>query len=119
MKKVTLRQARVGDLLRETIAELIMRRVKDPRIEGVTITDVDISMDLRDANVYFCVYDSNRVDDAMNGLKSAEGFLRHELKKTLRIKTIPMLNFKYDSSLDYGTHMDAVLDDLKNDEHDN
>jgi len=116
MKKVTMRQARVGDLMRQTISELILRRVKDPRVEGVTITEVEISADLKSANVYFCMYNTIKKNDARKGLESAEGFLRHELKKALRIRSIPTLYFKFDASLDYGNKIDTLLDELDKDD---
>ncbi len=116
MKKFTMRQARVGDLIKETISELLLRRVKDPRVEGVTITEVEISVDLKSANVYFCIFDTSRKDDAKRGLESAEGYLRRELKKALRIRSIPVLYFKYDKSLDYGSQMDSILNELEKDD---
>ncbi|HNU75843.1 MAG TPA: ribosome-binding factor A, partial [Deltaproteobacteria bacterium] len=60
MKLVTKRQARVGDLIKQTIAELVQRKVKDPRIDGVTITGVDVSVDLRVGHVFYCVLDPDR-----------------------------------------------------------
>jgi len=112
MKIVSIRQARVGDLIRETIAEMIPRKVKDPRVEGITITGVEVSVDLKVGRVFFCMMDSSRKDEAMEGLKSAAGFLRHELKKELRIKTVPSLLFAYDESFDYGDRIDKILDKI-------
>lgn len=113
MKSPTLRQARVGDLLRETLAELLLRKVKDPRVSEVTITGVEVSPDLKHAHVFFCVRDAEVKDAALQGLKSAEGFFRHELKGIIKIKTIPNLTFAYDTSFDYGTHIDELLDKIK------
>ena len=76
MKILSVRQAKVGDLLKETIAVLIQRKVKDPRVEGVTITGVDVSIDLKNARIFFCVLDPSRKDGALDGLKSATGFLQ-------------------------------------------
>ncbi|OPZ58795.1 MAG: Ribosome-binding factor A [Deltaproteobacteria bacterium ADurb.Bin510] len=118
MKRVSLRQARVGDQIRDSIAELLLRRVKDPRVEGVTITGVDVSVDLKEADVYYCVYDESRLDQVLDGLKSAEGFLRYELKKALKIRCIPELHFKFDQSFDYGLKIDKLLDGLEKHEGD-
>lgn len=112
MKIVSIRQARVGDLIKETIAETIPRKVKDPRVEGITITGVEVSVDLKVGRVFFCMMDSSRKDEAMEGLKSAAGFLRHELKKELRLKTVPTLMFAYDESFDYGDKIDKILDKI-------
>lgn len=112
MKMLSIRQARVGDLIRQTLAEIIPRKVKDPRVEGITITGADVSVDLKVGRIYFCVIDPSRKDDALEGLKSAAGFLRHELKKTLRLKTVPSLSFSYDESFDYGSKIDEILDHI-------
>jgi ribosome-binding factor A len=117
MKLVTKRQARVGDLLRETIAELIMRRVKDPRVEGVTITGVEVSVDLKVCRVFFCVFDPEKREQAQQGLDSTAGFIHHELRKELRMKHVPEVFFSYDASFDYGTKIDELLDKLDKDEN--
>ena len=116
MKLLTKRQARVGDLLRQTIAELIQRKVKDPRVEGVTITGVDVSVDLRICRVFFCVFDAEKKDQAQLGLESTAGFIRHELRKELRLKHVPEIFFDYDTSFDYGSKIDNILERLDKDE---
>ncbi|HWR68240.1 MAG TPA: 30S ribosome-binding factor RbfA [Desulfomonilia bacterium] len=119
MKILSIRQARVGDLIRQTIAELIQRRVKDPRVQGITITGVDVSVDLKVGRIYFCVLDPARKDDALEGLRSAAGFLRHELKKGLHLRAVPSLIFSYDESFDYGSKIDGILDHIsKHENHD-
>ena len=119
MKILSVRQARVGDLLMKTIAEMILRKVKDPRVEGITITGVDVSVDLKNARIFFCMMDSSRKDEAMEGLKSAAGFLRHELKKELRLKAVPNLYFSYDESFDYGSKIDGILETISKHEDQN
>lgn len=116
MKLVTKRQARVGDLLRQSIAELIQRRVKDPRVEGVTITGVEVSVDLKLCRVFFCVFDPEKKEQARQGLESTAGFMRHELRKELRLKHVPEILFDYDASFDYGTKIDELLEKLDKDE---
>ncbi|HOD70299.1 MAG TPA: 30S ribosome-binding factor RbfA [Deltaproteobacteria bacterium] len=116
MKLVTKRQARVGDLIKQTIAELVQRKVKDPRVDGVTITGVDVSVDLRVGHVFYCVLDPDRQQQAQQGLTSAAGFLRRELSRELRIKHIPELSFIYDESFDYGSKIDEILEKLEKDE---
>lgn len=112
MKIVSIRQARVGDLIMQTVADLLLRRVKDPRVEGVTITGVEVSMDMKVGRIYFCVMDPARKDEALDGLTSAAGYLRHELKKLLRMKTVPTLSFSYDESFDYGTKIDRIIENI-------
>ena len=112
MKILSVRQARVGDLLKQTIAEMILRRVKDPRVEGITITGVDVSVDLKNARIFFCLMDTSRKDEALDGLKSATGFLRHELKKELSLRAVPSLFFSFDESFDYGSKIDGILETI-------
>ncbi|MCD6571233.1 MAG: 30S ribosome-binding factor RbfA [Deltaproteobacteria bacterium] len=119
MKKVRLRQTRVGVLLRETLAELLVKKVRDPRLESVTITDVEVSSDLNVAHVFYCIIDALRAEDALKGLQSAQGFLRYELKSALRLKHVPELVFVYDKSFDYASRIDMILDQIKRDESNN
>ncbi|HOS97882.1 MAG TPA: 30S ribosome-binding factor RbfA [Deltaproteobacteria bacterium] len=119
MKILSIRQARVGDLIRQCVAEFLPRKVKDPRVEGVTITGADVSVDLKVARLYYCTLDPARKDEALEGLQSAAGFLRHELKKTLRLKTVPSLLFSYDESFDYGSRIDRILDAIGSHEDEN
>lgn len=116
MKLVTKRQARVGDLLRQTVAELLLRRVKDPRVEGVTITGAEVSVDMKLCRVFFCVFDPGKREQAQQGLDSTAGFIHHELRKELRLKHVPEVSFHYDRSFDYGTKIDELLDKLDKDE---
>ncbi|HVN72872.1 MAG TPA: 30S ribosome-binding factor RbfA [Desulfomonilia bacterium] len=116
---MSVRQARVGDLLMQTLAEVILRKVKDPRVEGITITGVDVSVDLKNARIFFCMMNSSKKDEAMEGLKSAAGFLRHELKKELSLKAVPSLYFSYDESFDYGSKIDGILESISKHEDQN
>ncbi|HOJ13963.1 MAG TPA: 30S ribosome-binding factor RbfA [Deltaproteobacteria bacterium] len=112
MKVVRLRQARVGDLVGRTIAELIQKKVKDPRLEGVTITGADVSVDLKAARIYFCVMGRERKGSVLEGLASAAGYLRRELGRELHMKAVPSLSFAYDESFDHGARIDEILDSL-------
>ncbi len=115
MKLITKRQARVADLLKQTIAEILQRRAKDPRVEGATITGVEVSVDMRVCRVFFCVFDAEKKEAALQGLESTAGFLRHELRKELSMKHVPEIFFLYDNSFDYGTKIDEILDRLDKD----
>ena len=119
MKRSGLRQARVSTLLRETLSEILMRKVKDPRVATVTITDVEVSHDLKVAHVFFCLADKAGAADALKGLTSAQGFFRHELRGVLSLKYVPELIFMYDKSFDYGTKIDTLLMKIKIDEEKN
>ncbi|MDY7033914.1 MAG: 30S ribosome-binding factor RbfA [Thermodesulfobacteriota bacterium] len=108
------RADRVSDLLREEIARMLLREVKDPRIGFVTITDVEVSDDLRSAKVFFSMVGSEmELEKAMKGLNSASRFIKRKLGKRLRMRYIPDIVFKFDRSLEYGSHINGILKELK------
>ncbi|TYT22535.1 30S ribosome-binding factor RbfA [Dictyoglomus thermophilum] len=106
------RQERLSALIREEISEILLRRVKDPRISSfLVITEVKMSKDLRYAHIYVSVYGSKEEkEQTMKGLESAKGFIRSELGKDLRIRFVPEIFFELDDSLEKG---DRILRKLK------
>lgn len=108
------RADRVSDLLKKEIAQMLLKEIKDPRIGFVTITDVKVSDDLRFASVFFSIVGSDReLEETTRGLNSASGFIKKKLGKRLRMRYIPNIVFKFDSSLEYGSHIDSILKNLK------
>ena len=108
------RSTRVADLLKREFADLLLRRIKDPRVQGITITDVELTEDLRHARVYFTLIgDQQRREEAVRGLESAKGFVRREIGQALRIKYIPEIEFKYDSSFDHAERMETLFHQIK------
>jgi len=105
----TLRTRRVASLIRAELSEIIARRVKDPRLAGVTINAVDVSPDLHQAKVYFSLWDQERCHQAEAALKAAAGFLRGELARRLHIKTLPRLIPVYDASLERGARLENLI----------
>ena len=106
------RKDRVSELLKEEIADILIREVKDPRIVLVTIMDVDVTKDLRQAKVFFSVNKSSK-EEALRGLNSASKFIKRTLGKRVRLKYIPTIIFIYDNSLEYGSKIDKIIEDLK------
>jgi ribosome-binding factor A len=107
------RSARVGDLLREEVADIIQNKIKHKTLGFVTVTGAKISDDLRDATVYVSVLnteDSNRTVSKLNALGP---FIKGELGKRMRIKFIPSLRFKVDEAIAYGMKIDKLFDDIK------
>ena len=93
------RVQRVRNLLRSEIATVIQRKLKDPRVAMVTITSVEVSADLRQAHILVTVYGSRKtVEKAVDGLKSAAGYIRSELMKVLHLRPMPYLEFDADES---------------------
>ncbi len=110
------RSTRVGDLIREEIADIIMHRLRDPRLGFVTVTGVEISEDLRHATIYLSILEDSKRDDTLNIVKASASFIRGELGKRLRIKYIPLLTFRIDESIEYGLKIDRLLDEIKAEE---
>ena len=107
------RTARLDELLREEISQVVRREVDDPRIGLVTITDVEVTPDLRHANVWVSVIGSAaEKKQTLRALSHAMPFVRGRLGK-LRLKRIPDLHIKEDDSAERGTRVLAILGDLE------
>ncbi len=105
------RSARVSDQIKEEIADMLMRKIKDPRIGFVTVTDVDLADDLRNAKVFVSVIGSDRAA-TLKGLESAAAFIRTELGHRLRLRFVPELLFRYDDSAERGAHIMELLNEV-------
>jgi ribosome-binding factor A len=103
------RSQRVSDLLREEIADIVIYRLKDPRIGFITITGVDVTDDIKIAKVYVSVLKDEDKKNTLDILNSAKSFIRSELSKRLRMKSIPGIEFRLDASIEYGDRIDKLL----------
>jgi len=109
MSKPTYKRAeRVSDQMKQEIADILMRKIKDPRIGFVTVTDVEVADDLRNAKVFVSVYGSDKAS-TLKGLESASPFIRSELGRRMRMKFVPELLFRYDDSVERGAHIMELL----------
>lgn len=103
------RKNRVAELIREVISDIILYKVKDPRVQGVTITEVQMAADLKSAKVYFSSLADGKVQIHQEGLQAAEKFIRHQLRMELDLKYIPTLSFSYDESFDNFARINRLL----------
>ena len=103
------RSQRVGDLLREEIADIIIYRLKDPRIGFITVTGVDVTDDIKIARVYVSVFHDEERKTTLEILNAAKSFIRSELSKRLRMKFIPSIEFRLDTSIEYGNRIEKLL----------
>jgi len=107
------RATRVADQIRMEVAEILSRKIKDPRIQFVTVTDVRVTADLKIARVYVTALDQEHFDQVTGpGLKSAVGFIRTELGRRLNLRYTPELVFFRDTSAEYGNRIEKLLDSL-------
>jgi ribosome-binding factor A len=110
----TRRQRRVNAVIREALSELIQREVADPRLNFVTITDVDTTSDLRQAHVYVAFLgDPEEQKVGLKALTKATGYLRRQLGQRVYLRYLPELTFHLDDSAEKGLHIDKILDDLE------
>lgn len=112
MSKTTFKRAdRVADQIRKEVADILMRKIKDPRVRSVTVTDVDLTADLRVAHVFVTTMETDEAErDVFAGLAKASGFIRAELGRRVTLRYLPELVFKKDLSGPRGDRVLALLD---------
>ncbi len=104
------RSERVAALIKEELGTLLLKDIKDPRIGFVTITDVQVSDDLKYARVFYSVFgDAEKKEETAKGLEQAKGFLQRDIAHTLKLRFTPHLSFAADSSLDDGMKIDGII----------
>jgi len=104
------RIARLRELFKEEISVVLQRQMRDPRIGFVSITDVELSADLRHAKVFVSILgDAEAKTRTMAGLRSARGFVRTELARRIRLRYFPEVSFRVDESIERGAHVDQLL----------
>jgi ribosome-binding factor A len=104
------RSERVGCQIQKVLSDILLRRVKDPRLKSASITGVKMSRDLRIARVYFITSDKKHtIDETIEGFKSALGYVKFKLAEALGLRYMPELRFFYDESFEYGVRIDKIL----------
>jgi len=113
------RTRRIGEMIQREIAVLLQREVKDPRLQKVSITAVEVSKDLSVAKVFFTVVDAAKgeelnevIKEAEKGLLKAASFLRFQLGRRIIIRNVPRLDFRYDDSVIRGSEMSQLIDEV-------
>ena len=105
------RHQRLGHQVQRTLAELLQFEVKDPRVQNVSLTSVDLSRDLSVARVYFSLIDPDADPAAaLEGLERAAGFLRGKLGKAIKARHVPELRFVHDDSAAEAVRLSALID---------
>lgn len=117
-----VRRARLQQVILEELSTVIAREVKDPRVPNILITSVEVSSDASFATVHFVIQGSTldpddqnakrAIEDCIEGLNSASGFLRRHLSKALTVRHIPNLVFKADKGLDNASRVFALLKEI-------
>jgi ribosome-binding factor A len=112
--KTEQRNARLESQIRSVLADLLRFQVKDPRLEGVTVSGVRLSAERSHARVFFSLYgDAERERHARDGFAAAGAFLRRELGRLVRMRITPELEFVRDASFEYGDRIERIFTRLQ------
>ena len=111
--KVTRRSERTSELIKHEISRLLEREVNDPRLTGlISVTEVSLSPDLKHAKVFVSALQNENKKEMLEGFNTASGFLRHELASHLKLRCVPKLSFHYDDSIERGTKLVKLIEEL-------
>lgn len=112
MAREFARSERVAQMVNRHLAVILRSEVKDPRVNGLTITEVEVTRDLRQAKVFVTDLHDNEVDidDTMAAVERASGFMRKALAREIDMRHCPSLLFVYDNSIAHGAKMSALID---------
>ena len=119
MRKNSVKNTRInGEVLKE-LSNIIRSEIKDPRINPMTsVVAVEVAPDLKTCKAYISVLgDEKSQKDTLTGLKSAEGYIRRQLARTVNLRNTPEIRFILDQSIEYGINMSKLIDEVT--EHDN
>ncbi len=109
----TQRQLKVGEEIRHSISVIFGRDEvpwpKDYKAPMITISEVQISPDLKNATAFFTIIQERKAKEAAKQLNAIAGFFRHQLSKTMRLRYMPRLNFKLDTSFEYASNIERIL----------
>ena len=111
------RQDRIGEEIRKIVSDLLIKGLKDPRLDGmISISAVDVTSDYSYATIYFTVLgtssDEEKMAEIAEGFRSSSGFIRNRIGRELKLKHTPELIFKTDRSEEYGRHIDELIESL-------
>lgn len=114
MRKNSVKNTRInGEILKE-LSNIIRSEIKDPRINPMTsVVSVEVAPDLKTCKAYISVLgDEQSQKDTITGLKSAEGYIRRELARTVNLRNTPEIKFILDQSIEYGINMSKLIDEV-------
>ena len=112
-KKEYSRAQRVSELIQRELAHIIRREIHQPGLGMLTISGVELSADLKVAKVYITTLGGDwTINQSVQHLNETAGFIRYHLSKRLTLRTTPRLRFLYDTSLEYGVRLSALIDSI-------
>ena len=119
MRKNNIKNTRINGEVKRELSNIIRGEIKDPRINPMTsVVEVEVAPDLKTAKAYISVLgDEQSQKDTLAGLKSAEGYIRRALARTINLRNTPEIRFVMDQSIEYGVNMSKLIDDVNRKEH--
>ena len=116
MKKTSHKNQRVNGEVQRELSRIISMKIKDPRIDPMTsVTDVIVTPDLKYCKAFISVLgDEESAKDTIEGLKSATGYIRRELARSINLRNTPEITFVLDNSIEYGIAMSKKIDEVMN-----
>ena len=106
----SIRQAKVAEMIKRVLAEILQREMRDPRLALVSVTDVEVTPDFTLAKVFVsAIGDEQKKAEALQALQGASGFLRGRLGRGIELRTVPALQFRYDTGVERGARMFELL----------
>jgi len=114
MRKNSIKNTRINGEVQKELGNIIRGDIKDPRISPLTsVVAVEVAPDLKSCKVYISVLgDEEAQKDTIKGLKSAEGYIRTKLAKSINLRNTPQLTFVLDQSIEYGVNMSKLIDEV-------
>ncbi len=108
-----IRRRRTAEQIKTILSTLVLRDMRDPRLQGLTITVVRIDREMQYADIFVnALGDESREEEVMDALTGAKGYLRRELASRLELRTVPQLHFHWDPTLAHAERIDELLDSL-------
>jgi ribosome-binding factor A len=107
------RKQRISERIREELSEMLLQEVSDPRLSGISVTDVEVDRELAYANIYVSALEgSSRAQEILDGLEHAQGFLRRELSQRIELRTFPRLRFHWDPTYERAEKIERLITEL-------
>jgi len=110
----SLRLQRIADRIQQELAEMVVKEIADPRLDGISITDVKVDRELAYADVYVSAIEGSvRSKEIISGLEHASGFLRKSLTDRIELRVFPRLRFHWDPTPERADHIESLLASIK------
>jgi len=112
-----MRAQRIADRIREELSEMFIQEISDPRLSGISVTDVKVDRELSFANIYVSALEGHeRSEEILAGLEHAKGFLRRELAQRIDLRSFPYLRFHWDATFEHADKIERLIASLHNEE---